>query len=49
MESTFANIYPNALNLFIVTFMAMIGITVVKWLTARYDIIPGLRDLAASI
>jgi len=49
MEATFANIYPSILNLAIVGTMATIWIAVMKWLTAKYDIVPGLRDLYSSI
>lgn len=46
---TFANVYPSALNVAIVGLMATIWIVLMKWLTARYPIVPGLRDLYASI
>jgi hypothetical protein len=48
IESTFANVYPSALNIAIVTMMAVIGIAVGKWLFAKFNV-PGLSDLFGSI
>lgn len=47
MEATFANVYPSILNIIVVTMMAVIGINVGKWLTAKYNI-PGLSQLFAG-
>lgn len=49
MESTFANVYPSLLNLCIVGMMATIFISVMKFVTAKWPIVPGARDLFASI
>lgn len=49
MESTFANVYPSLLNLCITGMMATIFISVMKYVTARWPVIPGLRDLFAQI
>ena len=49
MEATFANVYPSILNLAIVGMMATIWITFLKYITARWDIVPGLRDLYGSM
>lgn len=49
VEATFANVYPSLLNTMIVSLMAIIGITGLKFLSAKFDIIPGFRDLVASI
>ena len=46
---TFANVYPSLLNVAIVGMMATVWIAVMKWLTAKYDLVPGLRDLYGSI
>ena len=48
MEATFSNIYPSLYNIAYITFAAMIGIAIVKWLTAKYNV-PFIKDLAASI
>lgn len=44
----FANIYPNMVNLITIGLMATIFISVMKWLTARYQV-PGVSDVFASI
>lgn len=44
----FGNVYPSLLNWTVVGLMAVTFITVMKWLTARYQI-PGFSDLMASI
>lgn len=44
----FANLYPSLWNLIEVGLMAVIFISVMKWLTARYQI-PGVSDVFASI
>lgn len=49
MEATFANVYPSVLNVAIVGMMATVWIAVMKWLTARYNIVPGLQQLYGSI
>lgn len=44
----FGNVYPSVLNLVTVGLMSVIFISVMKWLTARYNV-PGLKDLMGSI
>lgn len=44
----FGNVYPSLLNLVTVGLMAVIFISVMKWLTNRYSV-PGVSDLMASI
>lgn len=44
----FSNVYPSLLNLVQVGLMAVIFISVMKWLTARYRV-PGVSDVFASI
>lgn len=44
----FGNIYPNLLNLVQVGLMAVIFISVMKWLTAIWQV-PGVSDVFASI
>jgi hypothetical protein len=44
----FANVFPSLWNLITVGTMAVIFISVMKWLTNVYNI-PGLSDLMASI
>lgn len=44
----FGNIYPNMVNLVTVGLMAVIFITVMKYLTAKFQV-PGVSDLMASI
>lgn len=44
----FSNVYPSLLNLVTVGLMAVIFITVMKWLTNKYDV-PGVSTLFASI
>lgn len=44
----FANIYPSLWNLIQVGLMAVIFISVMKYLTAKFQI-PGVSDVFASI
>lgn len=44
----FGNIYPNALNFATVGIMAVVFISVMKFLTTKYNI-PGISSLLASI
>lgn len=48
MELDFADIKPSVLNLLLVTFMAAVGLSAMKYISARFNI-PGFRELFGSI
>lgn len=48
MEVNFADVKPSVLNIVTVTMMAVVGISVGKYLFTRFNV-PGLKDLFASI
>lgn len=48
MEVHFADVKPSVLNIITVTMMAVVGISVGKYIFNRFQV-PGLKDLFASI
>jgi len=44
----FADIKPSMINLFIVTLMAIVGITILKFVFSKYPV-PGVSDIVMAV
>lgn len=48
MEFDMADVKPTVLSLFVVTVMAVIGITLLKWAMTKYPV-PGLAEIILAV